>query len=244
MSPELIFALVCGFLALAYGMVSVKWILAKPAGTTRMQEIASAIQEGAQAYLNRQYTTIGIAGIVLLVVVGYFIGTNMRARNFDEVLAAIDLVTPELEVARTGLFLKESQRAWTMHLAGRKEEAREQALAALKRLENLARDLGYDYRFSMAKAQAFAVLGDIVNTREMVAEARATHPTDAVEEAVVRWDVTLSLAAAGLDQEAITLLGEHLSSPSYETVEIARIEPAFDGLRGNPAFQALLERLE
>jgi len=74
MSPELIFALVCGFLALAYGMVSVKWILAKPAGSARMQEIASAIQEGAQAYLNRQYTTIGIAGIVLLVVVGYFIG--------------------------------------------------------------------------------------------------------------------------------------------------------------------------
>jgi K(+)-stimulated pyrophosphate-energized sodium pump len=74
MSPELIFALVCGFLALAYGMVSVKWILAKPAGSTRMQEIASAVQEGAKAYLNRQYTTIGMAGIVLLVVVGYFIG--------------------------------------------------------------------------------------------------------------------------------------------------------------------------
>ncbi|HYQ70405.1 MAG TPA: sodium/proton-translocating pyrophosphatase, partial [Gammaproteobacteria bacterium] len=74
MSAELIFALVCGFLALAYGMVSVKWILAKPAGTARMQEIASAVQEGAKAYLNRQYTTIGLAGIVLLVVVGYFIG--------------------------------------------------------------------------------------------------------------------------------------------------------------------------
>jgi K(+)-stimulated pyrophosphate-energized sodium pump len=74
MSPELIFALVCGFLALAYGMVSVKWILAKPAGSARMQEIANAIQEGAKAYLNRQYTTIGMAGVVLLVVVGYFIG--------------------------------------------------------------------------------------------------------------------------------------------------------------------------
>ena len=63
MSAELIFALVCGFLALAYGMVSVKWILAKPTGTARMQEIASAVQEGAKAYLNRQYTTIGMAGI-------------------------------------------------------------------------------------------------------------------------------------------------------------------------------------
>jgi len=74
MSTELIFSLACGFMALAYGIVSVKWILAKPTGTTRMQEIASAIQEGAKAYLNRQYTTIGMAGIVLLVIVGYFIG--------------------------------------------------------------------------------------------------------------------------------------------------------------------------
>jgi K(+)-stimulated pyrophosphate-energized sodium pump len=74
MSPELIFALVCGFLALAYGMVSVKWILAKPSGNERMQEIAGAIQEGAKAYLNRQYATISIAGIVLFAVVGFFIG--------------------------------------------------------------------------------------------------------------------------------------------------------------------------
>jgi K(+)-stimulated pyrophosphate-energized sodium pump len=73
MSTELIFALGCGILALVYGGLSVKWILAKPSGSARMQEIAAAIQEGAQAYLNRQYTTIGIAGIVLLIVIGVFL---------------------------------------------------------------------------------------------------------------------------------------------------------------------------
>jgi K(+)-stimulated pyrophosphate-energized sodium pump len=73
MSIELLFALACGFLALGYGVVSVKWILAKPTGTARMQEIASAVQEGAKAYLNRQYTTIAMAGIVLFVVIGVFI---------------------------------------------------------------------------------------------------------------------------------------------------------------------------
>jgi K(+)-stimulated pyrophosphate-energized sodium pump len=73
MSTELIFALACGTLALVYGMVSVKWILAKPAGSARMQEIASAIQEGAKAYLNRQYMTIGMAGIVLFAIVGFFL---------------------------------------------------------------------------------------------------------------------------------------------------------------------------
>ena len=73
MSVELIFALLCAAGALVYGVVSVKWILSKPAGSPRMQEIASAIQEGAKAYLNRQYSTISIAGIVLLVVIGYFL---------------------------------------------------------------------------------------------------------------------------------------------------------------------------
>jgi K(+)-stimulated pyrophosphate-energized sodium pump len=71
MSAGLIFALICAVAALGYGILSVKWILAHPQGNERMQEIAAAIQEGAQAYLNRQYTTIGIAGLVLLVIIGF-----------------------------------------------------------------------------------------------------------------------------------------------------------------------------
>jgi K(+)-stimulated pyrophosphate-energized sodium pump len=74
-STELIFALACAFAALAYGFFSVKWILAQPEGNDRMREIAGAIQEGAKAYLNRQYTTIGMVGIILLAVLWYFLGT-------------------------------------------------------------------------------------------------------------------------------------------------------------------------
>ncbi len=70
----LLFALLCAALALIYGGVSVRWILSKPTGTDRMREIAAAVQEGASAYLNRQYTTIGIAGAVLFVLIGIFIG--------------------------------------------------------------------------------------------------------------------------------------------------------------------------
>lgn len=75
MNTELIFALVCAIAALGYGFLSVKWILAQPEGNEKMREIAGAVQEGAKAYLNRQYTTIGIVGVILFVILWYFLGT-------------------------------------------------------------------------------------------------------------------------------------------------------------------------
>ncbi|MDN8645787.1 sodium-translocating pyrophosphatase [Stenotrophomonas indicatrix] len=66
-------ALGCAILAILYGIVSARWILRQPTGNERMVAIATAIQEGARAYLNRQYLTIGIAGVVLFVLVGIFL---------------------------------------------------------------------------------------------------------------------------------------------------------------------------
>ncbi|MBS0381676.1 MAG: sodium/proton-translocating pyrophosphatase, partial [Proteobacteria bacterium] len=65
------FAIVCAIIAILYGVFSTGWIMKQPAGNDRMREIARAVQEGAKAYLNRQYSTIAIAGVILFLIIGF-----------------------------------------------------------------------------------------------------------------------------------------------------------------------------
>src|ERR1044072_4940050 len=64
----------CGLLAIVYGIWAIWSVMQADPGNARMQEIAAAVREGAQAYLKRQYTTIGIVGIVIFLIVGYLLG--------------------------------------------------------------------------------------------------------------------------------------------------------------------------
>ncbi|MFL6655657.1 MAG: sodium-translocating pyrophosphatase [Sulfurifustis sp.] len=120
-NSSLTFALICAVAAIAYGIVSIRWVLAKPTGSERMREIAAAIQEGASAYLNRQYTTIALVGVALFVVifagldwrtaVGFaigailsglagYIGMNISVRaNVRTTEAAKDGLNPALQIA-------------------------------------------------------------------------------------------------------------------------------------------------
>ena len=68
------FAIVCGVIALAYGVWAARSVLAADAGNARMQEIAGAVQEGARAYLNRQYSTIGIVGVIVTIILVLTLG--------------------------------------------------------------------------------------------------------------------------------------------------------------------------
>src|SRR4030081_2051693 len=67
----------CGILALLYGWVTSRQVLAADAGSARMQQIAAAVQEGARAYLNRQYRTIGIVGVVIALILLFTLGVKV-----------------------------------------------------------------------------------------------------------------------------------------------------------------------
>jgi K(+)-stimulated pyrophosphate-energized sodium pump len=75
-------ALVCAAIAIAYGIASARWIIAQPSGNDRMKQIAAAIQEGADAYLRRQYRTIAMVGAVLFLVIGFGLHSWITAIGF------------------------------------------------------------------------------------------------------------------------------------------------------------------
>ena len=110
-------ALICGAITVIYGLILTRWVLSKPDGDDKMREIASAIQEGASAYLSRQYRTVGIVAVILFLVllfvpdlggwkvaVGFLIGAILSAAaGFIGMNVAVRANVRTAEAARSGL---------------------------------------------------------------------------------------------------------------------------------------------
>jgi K(+)-stimulated pyrophosphate-energized sodium pump len=77
MPPAHILVIACGVLALAYGLITSRRVLAADPGNARMQEISGAVQLGASAYLNRQYRTIAVVGVLILIILGVLLGLHV-----------------------------------------------------------------------------------------------------------------------------------------------------------------------
>lgn len=77
MDTILILAISASIIAVLYGLYTITWINKQPAGNNKMKEISDAIAQGASAYLNRQYSTIAIVGVVLLIIITYFLGVSV-----------------------------------------------------------------------------------------------------------------------------------------------------------------------
>src|SRR6266516_2728005 len=104
MDHAVLFALLCAGAAVLYGIGLTVWLLRQPAGTERMQEISRAVQEGAAAYLRRQYTTIAVVAIVPFLLLGFFIGAVLSAAaGFSGMNVAVRSNVRTAEAARHGL---------------------------------------------------------------------------------------------------------------------------------------------
>ena len=172
-----------------------------------------------------------------------YMSVNMLARRFDEALAAARNLSNDLEVRRGVITLREDWAAQNLHFMGKREEAKQAAAAALFRLRGLSTELGEDYRFDLAQARILALQGaGPEEVRTLVQKSASQLPTDNVAVFESKLTFAKIFGIAGMATEAIEMLEPLFQPPSEVSVHLVELEPAFDDIRDDPEFMAMIER--
>ena len=172
-----------------------------------------------------------------------FMAARLAGRRFDEALQAARSMSDELEIRRQAILLREDQAARILLFMDQRDEAKSAADAAWFRLQGLREQLGDDYRIDMAEAYVSAIRGEPPEQiRERVAKAADSRPADAVEKFRSDYDIARIFALAGMAGDAARQLEPLFDPPSDVTVKRVELDPAFDGIRAEPEFTAVLEQ--
>jgi len=168
---------------------------------------------------------------------------RILARRFDEALEAARAVSGNMEVHRGKIALSEDMAAQILHFMGRKDEARQAASAALFRLHGLRVELGEDYRIDLAELRVTAIQGANQETvRKLTQKSISSMPGDALQAFQIRGEYARIFAIAGMAAESIEMLESVLVPPSNTSVFIVDLDPAYDDIREDPEFVAMMER--
>jgi len=167
---------------------------------------------------------------------------QMLAGQFDAALEIAQRWAEEWEVDVKSINLRENLVARSLKALGRGDDAAQSARDALRRLEKKKQQGLYDHRFMAAELEAYGILGDKQKVSDLAASVMSSKPADAVEDMNFKYRFAQSYAHAGMLPESVATLDPLLSGISAISVPWLELDPAFNGIRNEPEFIALLER--
>jgi TolB-like protein/Tfp pilus assembly protein PilF len=166
----------------------------------------------------------------------------LLARDFEAAKAFAESWPEEFEIIRQAFLPAKRYRAVAFLLGGDAETARADAAEVIAQLKAPDGPFPDDYRKLHALALAHAAAGDRAGTVDLAEQAIASRPRDAVENMLLDYRLSRSLALVGENDRAMALLEPLLQGPSTVSVAYVELDPHWDALRGDPAFIALLDR--
>jgi TolB-like protein/Tfp pilus assembly protein PilF len=175
-------------------------------------------------------------------IVDDYINVLIKSKEFDRAKSIVNNQYHGFEIWRQSIKLVEDKLAEIEFLSGNLELARSNAKLALLRLAKLREELGDDYRLYLPEARMNAILGETDKVKQLIQRAKKSHVKDAVTQIIDGYEYSRVFALAGLVDETIALLEPQLSSPSIANIPLIRVDSAFDNIRSNKSFQAMLER--